>query len=131
MTTAFPLIEQAVKELIETKYPAADGKVGGDLSYDQGEGLYVWLGLVPGGSTDQIEGLWVLDIDCFGDDYSTVMTHALALEAALIGPRHVTSVLRLDNCYQNQAPAERPWDDDRVYRIGAIYTFTARRPSSA
>lgn len=123
----FPLVERAVKELIEAKYEPAVDKVGGDLSYVPGSGLYVWIGLIPGGSADEIEGEWILDIDVFGDAYGPAMTHALAIEAALVGPRHVTSVMRLDNCYQNQGPAERPWDDDSVFRIGATYVFTARR----
>lgn len=127
MTNPFPMVEKAVKELVEDVYPAAVGKVGGDLSYERGDGLYVWIGLIPTGGTTQIDGEWVLDIDVFGDSYATAMTHALALEALLVGPKHVTSVMRLDNCYQNVGPAERPWDDDSVYRIGATYVFTARR----
>jgi hypothetical protein len=123
----FPMVEMAVKELVET-YEPASGHTGGDLSYD-GVGLYFWLALVPGGSADQIEGDWTLDIDVFAPSYAEAMTAALDLEAVLVGPRKVTSVLRLDNCYQNSGPSERPWDDENVYRIGAVYTFTARRPS--
>lgn len=129
MTTPFPMVEKAIKELIEEKYPAADGRVGGDLSYTTGDGLYVWIGLVPGGSTDQIEGEWILDIDTFGESYAAAMNASLDIEAALVGPRHVTSVLRLDNCYQNEGPSERPWDDESSYRVGATYVFTARRPA--
>lgn len=126
----FPMVESAVRELIETEYPAAAGRVGGDLRHEAGDGLYVWIGLVSGGSANQIEGDWVLDIDVFDDHYGLAMTHALALGALLIGPRHVTSVMRLDNCYQNVGPAERPWDEEGVFRIGATYVFTARRPTS-
>lgn len=123
----FPMIEKAVKELIEEKLEGAEGKVGGDLSYEGEEDFYVWIGLIPGGSADQIEGDWILDIDVFAKRYSEAMNKALALEAALVGPRHVTSTMRLDNCYQNEGPAERPWDDESVFRIGATYAFTARR----
>lgn len=123
----FPLVESAVKELIETKYPDAEGKVGGDLSYTLGDGLWVYIGLIPGGGSDEIYGEWNLDIDVFGDDYVGTMQRALALEAVLLARRHVTSVMRIDSVTQNEAPSERPWDDDGVYRIGAAYTFTARR----
>jgi hypothetical protein len=123
----FPLVEMAVKEVIETGYEPAEGKVGGDLSYATGQDLYVWLALVPGGSTDELEGEWNLDIDVFADTYAGAMGHALALEAVLLKRRHATSVMRLDRTYQNEAPVERPWDDDSVYRVGATYTFTARR----
>jgi hypothetical protein len=122
------MVEMALKELIEAKYPAADGKVGGDLSYSPGDGLYVWIGLIAGGQTTETSGEWIVDIDCFGDTYASAMTHALAIEAKLHERRHVTSTMRLDNTYQNAGPAERFWDDDKVFRIGATYIFTARRP---
>lgn len=122
----FPMVEMAVKELIET-YEPAEGKTGGDLSYD-GVGLYFWLALVPGGSTDRLEGTWNVDIDVFAPTYGEAMQAALDLEAVLIGPRKVTSVLRLDNVYQNVGPAERPWGDENAFRVGATYIFTARRP---
>ena len=127
MTNPFPMVEKAVRQLIEQEYPTVAGRVGGDLAYARGDGFYVWLGLIPGGSTTQLEGEWVLDIDILADSYGTAMDHALAIEAALIGPRHVTSTMRLDNCYQNEGVAERPWDEESVYRLGATYTFTARR----
>ena len=124
----FPLIELAVKELIEAKYPAAAGKVGGDLSYRRGDALYVFVGLVPGGgSTDNTTGQWTVDIDVLAPSYATAMTHALALEALLIPGRHSTSIMRLDSVFQNSAPSERPWDDESAYRIGSTYVFTARR----
>lgn len=125
----FPMVEMAVKELIETAYEPAEGKTGGDLAYDSSTGgLYFWLGLIPGGTSDQIEGEWVLDIDCFSTSYAEAVTAALGLEAVLIGSRKVTSTLRIDNVYQNAGPAERPWDDENAFRIGATYVFTARRP---
>lgn len=126
MTNPFPMIEKALVELIETKYPAADGKVGGDLSYT-GTGFYVWVGLIPGGSSDQINGSWAVDIDVFSTSYADAMTRSLALEALLVGPRHTTEVMRIDNCTQTQSPTERPWDDESIFRIGATYVFTARR----
>lgn len=123
----FPLVEKAVKELVEAKYPAAVGKVGGDLSYTPDQDFYVWIGLIPGGQTTEVDGTWIVDLDVFSTSYSDAMTRALAIEALLIGPRHVTATMRLDNCYQNAAPSDRPWDDDTVYRVGATYVFTARR----
>ena len=126
----FGLIEMAVKELVEVKYPAAEGKVGGDLSYTSDQDLYVWIGLIPGGgSADEIEGTWAVDIDVFGNTYATAMGHALALEAILLTPGgHVTDTMRVDRVYQNASPAEGPWDDDAAFRISATYAFSARRP---
>lgn len=123
----FPMIEKAVKALIETRYAEADGKVIGDLSYQRGDGFAVWIAIVPGGTSDQIEGEWVVDVDVFADSYTDAMGRSLMLESHLIGARHVTEVMRIDNVYQNEAPAERPWEAEDVYRVGATYTFTARR----
>lgn len=124
----FGMVEMAVKELIEAKYEPAQGNVGGDLAYT-GKPLYVWISLIPGGATDEVYGQWVLDIDVFAPAYGEAMNHALALEAALLGPRHRTSVMLLDQCYQNEGPAERPWDDETTFRIGSTYVFTGRRPA--
>lgn len=124
----FPMIERAVKALIETKYAEADGRVIGDLSYVAGDGFRVWIGLVPGGGgSDQVEGEWVVDVDVFAETYTEAMGRSLMLETHLIGARHVTEVMRIDNVYQNEAPSERPWDDEQSFRVGATYTFTARR----
>ena len=125
----FGLIEMAVKELIEAKYEPAAGKVGGDLAYD-GVDLFVWIGLIPGGgSADQIDGTWAVDIDCFGPSYGEAMTHALALEAMLLAPGgHVTPTMRVDSVLENSSPAEVPWEDDGAFRISATYVFSARRP---
>lgn len=125
--TPFPMIEKALKSLIETKYAEADGKVIGDLSYVPGGGFRVWIGLVPGGGSDQTEGEWIVDIDVFADTYTEAMGRALVLETHLIGARHVTEVMRIDNVYQNETPTERPWDDEQSYRVGSTYTVTARR----
>lgn len=123
----FPMIEKALRSLIETKYPEADGKVGGDLSYAPGSGFRVWIGLVPGGGATEIDGEWIVDIDVFADSYTEAMGRALMLETLLIGARHVTETMRLDNVYQNETPTERPWDDEQAFRVGAVYTVTARR----
>lgn len=125
---AFPMIERALRELIETLMPEADGKVGGSLSYDGMTDFYIWLGLVPGGSATETDGEWVVDIDVFDTAYGRAMDRALALEPLLLKRGgHRTSTMRIDSVYQNEGPAERPWDDDTVFRVGATYVLTARR----
>lgn len=125
--TPFPMVELAAKDLLEAKVDDATGKVGGDLSYDGVADFYIWFGLVPGGRTDEIYGEWILDIDVFSKSYATSMNKCLEIESKLIGSRHATDTLRIDTVTQNEAPFERPWDDDTVYRVGATYVFTARR----
>lgn len=124
----FAMVEKALKELLAAKTDAPLTSIGGDLSYDAAtDDFYVWLGLV-GGSTTVIDGEWTVDIDVFDNKYGQAMERALAIEAVLLARGgHRTSIMRLDNATQNEIPMERPWEDDNAYRIGATYTFTARR----
>jgi len=128
MTAPFPMIERALVELLESGFGAPEGTVGGDLSYDAStDDYYLWIGLVSG-STDAIYGEWSVDIDVFDNKYGQAMDRALAIEAFLMKPGgHRTSIMLLDSASQNEVPIERPWGDDNAYRIGATYTFTARR----
>lgn len=122
----FPMIERAVLEMVQT-YPPALGKAGGDPDFQPGTDLYVMIGLV-GGATDEVEGDWAVDIDCFSSSYAGAMDAALALEATLLGRRlWRTETMLLDRVTQNEAPAERPWEDESTYRVGATYSFVARR----
>lgn len=127
MTIApFAMIERAVKEMVEARHPAAAGKVGGDLSYS-GTGLYVWLGLIPGaGFANQTSGEWSLDLDVFETSYAAAMEAALAIEAALLPGRFQGTQMNID-IVTGGGPAEVPWEDEGVYRVSAVYTFSARR----
>jgi len=128
VTKPFPMVEKALKELLSTKMEIPTTSVGGDLSFDAStDDYYVWLGLV-GGQATEIDGLWTVDIDVFDQHYSQAMTRALAIEAMLLTRGgHRTTIMRLDNVSQNEIPMERPWEDDNAFRIGATYTFVARR----
>jgi hypothetical protein len=129
MTAPFPPILIAVNEIVAGFFglPPETDKVGGDLSYDGTSDFYVWLGLVTGSAT-LLDGSWVVDIDVFGRDYASTVQRALDLEPFLLkrGGHRATGVL-VDAVTQNEAPTERFWDDDTVYRIGATYSLTARR----
>lgn len=126
--TPFGMIEKALVALLESGFGAPEGSVGGDLSYDATvDDYYIWLGLVTG-STTAIDGEWTIDIDVFDSRYGQAMEKALAIEAFLLKPGgHRTAVMRLDRVSQNEVPIERPWGDDNAFRVGATYTFTARR----
>lgn len=128
MTKPFAMVEKALRELISAKMEVPPAAVGGDLSYDAStDDFYIWLGLV-GGSTTAVDGEWIVDIDVFDNHYGQAMERALAIEAMLLTRGgHRTSLMRLDGAVQNEIPMERPWEDDNAYRIGATYTFTARR----
>lgn len=127
MTTPFPMIEKVIKDLITAKMPEAASLIGGDLSYDATDDFYIWLGLVSG-STDDLAGEWIIDIDVFDSHYSQAMERALALEAILVKRGgHRTTNLIIDRVFQNEVPVSRPWDDENAFRVGATYTFVARR----
>lgn len=131
----FVPVDLALKEVIEAIYAPASGKTGGDLAYVPGEEIYVLVAVVPGsGTTDETSGEWAVDIEVFGNRYTTqdkkgAMDHALALEALLLPGRHRAPVagLRIDNVYQNSAPGDLPWDDESTFHVGATYVVTARR----
>lgn len=128
MTQPFGSIQKAVQEVIETKYPDAEGKVGGALNYTAGQGLYVCVMLVPGGGAEtETNGSWAVDIDVFGDNYLQTLDHANAISALLVGKYHRTSTMLIDRVFQNVAPAPAPWEDDNVTRLSATYVFTSRR----
>lgn len=129
-TNPFGMIEKAVKQAIIAKMPDAEGKVGGDLSYDVAtDDFYIWIGLIPGGGNGEIFGQWAVDIDVFAKTYSAAMRRALLLEAIFVTRGgHRTAEMRIDGVTQNEIPSERPWDDESSSRVGATYVFTARRP---
>lgn len=93
--------------------------------------VYIEISTTPGGHSDQIQGWAVLDIDCYARDYDTAESAAFDVEALLLGYPHVVEVggrtVVIDSVEQNIGPADRPWEDDSVYRIGATYVITARR----
>lgn len=128
MVQPFPNIEKIVKAVIETEYAPAAGKVGGDLAFEPGSGLYVYVSHIAGsGHTTATGGEWGLDIDVFADSYGDAMNHALAIEAMLLEGPHRTDNLIIDVSTETMAPCELPWEDETVTRIGSIWVFTARR----
>lgn len=122
------MVEKAVKQVVDTYQPSGKSvRSGGDLDYQATDDIYTYIGLVAGGSSDRVSGSWSIDVDCFAKSYGAAMRAALDIEAILLEPGHRTEEMLLDNCYQDEGPAERPWDEEKVYRVGATYTFTARR----
>lgn len=123
MIQPFAPIEIALKEVLEQWYP---DKVGGDMSFEAGEGLYIMVGLVDGHTT-KLGGEWVVDIDIFADDYATAIEAASDIEAKLLDGAHRGGGMILDGIYQSLTARPMPWDDDNVTRLGAVYGMTARR----
>lgn len=124
MIQAFKPIEKTVKALIEAAIPGVT--VRGDLGVQPGD---VFVSQIPGsGSSDEVSGSWAVDIDFFGTSWAETMQRALDLEAYLVGARgFIHDGQRIDRVYVNASPADRPWDEDRVFRIGGTYFIRARR----
>lgn len=128
----FGSIELAVKALLVDGYePATEDNVGGSLDYQVGQGLYIRVDKVPGGRSDRFGGDFVVDLEVFGVNYLETESHALDIEALLLGYPHVVEVdgrtVVFDEVSQNSGPDELPWEDDEVSRLGATYVITARR----
>lgn len=129
MVVAFSPIEKVVKKIIEAKWAPSVGKIGGELAYVQGTGLYIYISQVTGGGwTTATSGQWTLDIDVFGDDKNTAFNNALALEAALSeGPYRSHDGIFVDHFINSMSASQLPWEDENVTRVGSIWVVTARR----
>jgi len=137
MTTLKPrtAVDRALLALFDRDLEAVRDhpeRVGGDPYATRIDDLYIEIATVPGGSHDQLQGDTVIDIDVYATDYSRAESVAFAAEALLLGYPHVVNVgdrkVVLDRVTQNVGPAERPWEDDSITRIGATYVITTRRP---
>lgn len=130
---AFGPIELAVKTLLISEVDEiTESNIGGDLSYDAATGAaYFHLARVPGGRADRFQGDFIVDVDVFDVNYLRADSAASAIEATLLGYPHRVdvdgSLWVFDQVIQNVGPALLPWEDDRVYRLGATYVITARR----
>ena len=110
---------------------APEAQVGGDFAYDPSMPWYIRIDKVPGGRSDWYQGDFVVDIEVFAADYLLAESVAFAIEALLLGYPHVVEVdgrkVVFDEVSQNASPAELPWEDDSVSRLGSTYVITARR----
>lgn len=137
----FGSMERAVMSLIKTRglvdidgneIEVPDEQVGGDFGYDpDAMPWYIRIDRVPGGSSDRLQGDFVIDLEVFGSDYLLTESVAYALEALVLGYPHVVEVegrkVVFDDVTQNVGPADLPWEDDSTHRLGATYVITARR----
>ena len=131
----YPSAERALRALIlnlETDTPVTRALVGGDFRYNPNTmPWYIRVDRVPGGRGGQIQGEQAVDIEVFSRDYLVADSLAFALDALVLGYPHVVEVddrkVVLDRVFQNMGPADLPWEDDSVFRIGATYSITVRR----
>lgn len=127
---AFPLIERVVRAFIQARYPAIGSRVGGDAQYVLGQEPYIQIQQMPGGGATQLEGEWAVDIAVFDDNFVRAATIANELEDLFLrtrGARHEGMII--DTISQNQTPSKRPTADKRIFEVGTIYVFEARRRS--
>ena len=125
----FGPIELAVAELLEARFPGA--KVSGDIEYIGNRAPNAFfVAQVPGaGKLTETEGTWYVDVDVFDTEYLDGLDRAEDVSILFLNKRLRTSKIIFDKVEQSSPPAEIPWRDDSVYRIGATYSFTARRIS--
>lgn len=128
-----PSVEKALLALLDRDYPPVVGhpdRAGGNQP-DTVDEVYVEISRVPGGNSTRTGGVAVIDVDCYAPSYDGADSAASDVEALLFGYPHVVEVgdqtVVLDHVEQNIGPAERPWQDDSVTRIGATYVISLRR----
>lgn len=131
MVSSFSPIEKVVQAFIKDRYPAIGSRVGRDAQYVLGQDAYIQVHQSPGGGTNHLRGEWAVDISVHDDNYLNAVRIAGELEALLVGPigRADYEGMIIDDIVQNQAPSSRPTNDKRVFEVGAIYVFSARRRS--
>lgn len=92
--------------------------------------FFVQVQKVPGRAT-ALEATLVVDIDVFARDPDEAESRSLDIEGVLLGYPHVVRVdgrtVVIDSVTQNTGPAELPWKDDSVTRMGATYAIHIRR----
>lgn len=134
----FTSIERAALALLERDFvhesealSAHPERVGGDFAFKKAMPWYIRIDKVPGGSSDYLQGDFVLDIEVFSGDYATAESVAFGVEALLLGYPHVVEVdgrkVVFDSVTENQGPADIPWEDESVHRLLATFVITARR----
>lgn len=133
----WPSIERALLQVILTYDGMPEDanealeRVGGDLAYDGVMPWYVRIDEVPGGASNQIEGIFVVDVEVFAPEYTIAESVSNDLEALLLRYPHVVEVddrkVVFDRVTQNSRPNDFPWEDETVTRLGATYVITARR----
>ena len=118
-------------QIDDTTTAVPEAQVGGDFAYQPTMPWYIRIDKVPGGSSDRFGGQFIVDIEVFAADYLLAESVAFAIEALLLGYPHVVEVdgrkVVIDDVSQNASPAELPWEDDSVSRLGSTYVLTARR----
>lgn len=121
-----------IVERLDAEPPVSLALVGGDFAYDpETMPYYIRIDKVPGGTTGQLQGDFIVDLEVFAPDYGTAESLAFSLEALVLGYPHSVVVdgrkVVLDSVDQNSGVADLPWEDDSTYRLGATYVITLRR----
>lgn len=125
---AFPVVISAVRALLIAEFAQINGRVGGSASYAVGQDPYIRIEQSPGGGTSVNEGEWAIDIAVWDDSLTNAQRIANELEAFLLGRRGAKyGGMILDRVSSNQVPGPRPTSDPKVFEIGSIYVFEARR----
>lgn len=129
MTIApFPVVDTAVRSLLVTEFTEINGRVGGSASYAAGQDPYIRIEQSPGGGTSVNGGEWAFDVAVWDDNLINAKRIANNLEAFLLarrGAKHGGMII--DRIYSNQVPSPRPTTDPKVFEIGTVYVFVARR----
>lgn len=137
---AFGSIENALREFLYTRYqPLVDmtdasarrAAVGGSLAYDpETQPFYIRIDRLPGNMT-RFEGDFPIEVEVFASQYRIAESHALAIEALMLGYPHRVevdgSLWVFDRVFQNVGIDELPWEDDETSRLGSTFVITARR----
>ena len=89
----FPPVIRTTKNMLEALYTEAANHVTGELDFVSGDGWKIYIGLV-GGSADQIEGTWTVDIDSKGRPLMTAQARS-SPNSESVSPSRAASMRRI------------------------------------
>lgn len=138
MTTVLPKLPPPARVFRELLLANAEhipglaaARVGGDFAYNRKSmPFYVRIESLPGSSW-QLGADLVIDVEVFAQRYLEAEDRSFDIERIALGYPHVVRVdgrtVVLDKVTLNTGPAELPWSDEGVTRMGATYVISIRR----
>lgn len=133
---AYPILDEAVAELIASWYPDLSTPEDDPSEYRVGQKfpnreLFEVLPFVRvrdiGGNDDGLTDTPLIDIDVFHSTYAEVRDLAMDIQARLLRYPHRVGTTIIDEVHTAMRPHDVPWDDERISRFYSSYLVSARR----
>jgi hypothetical protein len=129
----YPDIENVLIDWVESHFPAFAVDEDGVRHVDTETPEDLW-GALPfvrvsllAGRDDGLTDYSVVDLDVFADSRDTAYAFSRDLRSRLTAGPHVVGSAVIDRVRTEEKPRSLPWEDESVWRFGAVYRVSARR----